>query len=147
MLPVAETPTIVIGSTTEPDDDTSDEKTNNGDDLDGGENELGFTVDGDGKDVQADDEDEDERNPDSWVVLSFCVPELDQKSGGGDFSTESNGAVVPVVPSDSEAKSGVDVSGAVLGDSTGERKPCSHFTQRLHHTEDKHTSDAVSEQH
>ena len=37
-----------------------EQKTNDRDDFDGGETEFGFTVDGYGKDVEANDQDDDE---------------------------------------------------------------------------------------
>jgi hypothetical protein len=88
------------------------------------------------------------------------VPEVDDESGSGDLSAECNGVLVPVVPTidsqlgcvgvsgmnlpDSKAKSGIRVASAVLGKSTGERKPSRHFTKTLHHSEDGDTSDGVT---
>ena len=54
--------------------------------------------------------------------------------------------VLTIVPSHSKTKSRVGVTGAVLRNSTRERKPSRHFTKTLHHTEDSNTSDRVTEE-
>ena len=47
---------------------------------------------------------------------------------------------------DSEAKSGIRVTSAVLRKSTGKRKPSRHLSETLHHSEDRDTSDGVAKQ-
>lgn len=60
VLPVTETETVVRWSSTKVNDESADQKTENGDDLDTGKNEFGFTINGDGEDVETDDDDDDD---------------------------------------------------------------------------------------
>lgn len=73
VLPVTKSETIVARRTAEINDESDKKQANNSNDLDTGENELGFTIDGDCKDVQADDEHDDDRDPGSLIDL--VVPE------------------------------------------------------------------------
>lgn len=117
LLPVSETATIVVGSATKHDDKTSDEQSEDGDDLNRGEDEFSFSVNGDSEDVQADDDDDDEGDPNGRRVFAFSIPKLDKQGCSRDFSTECDGTLIPVVPTDSKSKSRVGVAGAVLGNS------------------------------
>jgi len=63
MLPVAETQTIVLWSTTEVNNECHDQQTNDGNDLYTGKNELRFTIDLNGEDIQADHDDDNDRDP------------------------------------------------------------------------------------
>ena len=69
----------------------------NGDDLGTGENEFGFTIDGNGEDVQANDEDDDDGDPRGDVDSDGALPELDDERCGRDFGAESDGAGIPVL--------------------------------------------------
>jgi hypothetical protein len=60
----------MIRCTTKHDDETQDQEADHSYDLDGGEDELGFSVDADGEDVQAQDEHDDDGDPNGWIVLS-----------------------------------------------------------------------------
>jgi len=52
-----------------------------------------------------------------------------------------------VIPANSETKGGVNIAGTILGDSARKRKPCCHFTETLHHTEDGNASEGVAKKH
>ena len=144
VLPVAKAKSVVGWSTAEVNDQGKEKQTDNGEDLDRSEDELGFSVDGYGKDVQSKNDDNDDGDPSSLV--DGVVPETNNNSSGGDFSAKSNGRVVPVVPSNSKTESRVDVAGAVLWDSTREREPCTHLTKTLHHGEDGTTGEGVTKE-
>ena len=58
------------------DDESQKEQTNNGDDLDGSEDEFGLTIDGDREDIQAEHQNDDERDPGCHVDVSSTFPEL-----------------------------------------------------------------------
>ena len=129
LLPVPEAASVVVRSTTEHDDKSDEEQAEDGDDLDRRKDELRFTIDADGEDVEGDDDHDDDGNPNSRRDLAFLVPEVDDKSGSRDFGAESNGVLVPIVPTmdcqpercssqgkdlpNSEAKSGIRVTSAV----------------------------------
>lgn len=95
LFPVTETSTVLIWGTSEPDDDTAEEETQDGDDLDRCETELGLAINGYGEDVQADDDDDDDGDPDTLVDLFFGIPEANDDSCSRYFSAESNGTLIP----------------------------------------------------
>ena len=63
VLPVSEAKTVVGWATTEIKDKGKEQKTHDRNDLDRGKDELGFSVYRDGEDVQAKDDDDDNRDP------------------------------------------------------------------------------------
>jgi hypothetical protein len=85
VLPVAKTATVVVRTSAEVNNEGHDQETDNGDDLDTGEDELGFSINGDGEDIQANDDDEDDGDPCSRTNLVVPVP--DQDSSSGKFGT------------------------------------------------------------
>lgn len=96
VLPVTETKTVMARGTTKIDNESDNEKTNNGHNLDASEDELGFTVYRDGENVQANDNNNDDGDPGSLV--DTVVPETDDDRCRRNLSTQSEGRVVPVVP-------------------------------------------------
>lgn len=97
MLPETETKTIVFWSTTKIDNEGHDEKTNNCNDLDTGKDEFSFTIDLDGKDIQADYEHDEDRDPDCNTDLSFGIPKSNDNGGGRNFGTKSDSRRIPVL--------------------------------------------------
>lgn len=85
----------MVWGAAEPDDDTAEEETEDCDDLDGCEAELGFTVYRYSEDVQANDDDNDDSDPDSLVDLALGIPEADDDGSGRDFGTKSDGTLIP----------------------------------------------------
>ena len=77
--------------------ESHDQETNDGDDLDGCEDELGFTIDLDGEDVQTDDESDDESDPRRNRDVLRALPILNDDGGGRDFDTESYCRSIPVL--------------------------------------------------
>lgn len=61
-FPVSETQPALLWSTTEVDDKGQNQQTDDCDDLDGSEDELCLPIDGDGEDVQRNDDDNDDRD-------------------------------------------------------------------------------------
>ena len=137
MLPETETETVVRGSTAKINNESHDQKTNNCDDLDTGKDKFGFTIDGDGEDIEADDDDNNYGDPCCDTDIGCTVPVSDDNRGGRDFGTESDGRSIPVllksdlqscvrwrktyVPSNSESESIIDVSCAKLRNRTRKR--------------------------
>lgn len=142
VLPVTETNAITGWATTKIEDECKEDETDNCDQLDTGEDEFCFTIDGDSEDVQGHDENDDQGNPD--CIVHGIWPVLNEQYGSGNFDTEGDGAVVPLIPADSETKSIIDVAGAHLWDSTRKWKPSSHLTKRHHHAEDSETGKSVT---
>lgn len=123
-----ETKALLSRNTTEINDKSKEKESNNGDDLDRGEHELGFSVYAYGEDVEADNKDDDDSDPDSSQGALIGFPISDDESGGRYLSTQCDGARVPVVPSNGKTKSRVDITGAILWDGTRKRQPGGHFT-------------------
>jgi len=144
LRPVTESKAALIRRTAKIDDKSKEEQADDCDDLYGCEDELGFTINGDGEDIQTDDEGEDDGDP-SGLVNSI-IPEPDDDGSGRDLGAEGERVADPVVPSDSESEGRVDVTSAVLRDGTRERKPGRHLAQALHHGVDGDTGKGVTEE-
>lgn len=141
-LPVAKSETVLGWSSTEIENECQEEQRDNGDNLDTGKHELSFTVDGHSEDVQGDDNNDEDGDPDSGV--DFLVPKADDNCGGRNFSAERNRRLVPRIPSHSETHRRVDVTRAVLRNSTGKGQPCCHLSETLHHGENSDTSEGIT---
>ena len=50
-----------------------------------------------------------------------------------------------VIPTNGKTKSGINITSAVLRDSTGKREPSRHFAETLHHSEDSDASERITE--
>jgi hypothetical protein len=90
----------MVWGTTEHDNKRDNQQAKNSDDLDTGEDEFGFSVDANSKDIQGEDNEDDDGDPDGGVDLLLGIPERDQNGGSRYFSTQSDGTLIPVVPSD-----------------------------------------------
>jgi len=97
VLPETETKTVVRGSTAKINNESHDQKTNNCDDLDTGKDKFGFTINGDGEDIEADDEDNNYGDPCCNTDIGCTVPVSDNNRGGRNFGTESDGRSIPVL--------------------------------------------------
>lgn len=87
----------MLWSTPKINDESHDQETNDSDDLDGCEDELSFTIDLDGEDVQANDESDDESDPRRNRDVLRALPILNDDGGGRDFGTESDCRSIPVL--------------------------------------------------
>lgn len=101
MFPVTEPSTVVVRSTTQHDNKANDEQAHDRDELDGGEYELSFSVNGHGEDVEAYDDDYDDGNPDRRTNPLLLIPEVDEDGGGGYLSAKGDSRLVPIVPANS----------------------------------------------
>lgn len=81
MLPVSESESVVFWSTAKINDESHDQKTNNCDDLHTGKNEFGFTIDGNGENVETDDENDNEGDPNSDADVIRAMPVSDDDRG------------------------------------------------------------------
>ena len=87
----------MLGSSAEIDDDGKDKQANYSDKLDAGEDELGFTVDRDGEDVEANDNDDDEGDPCGHIGAGGALPELYDDGRGGDLGADRDSGKVPTL--------------------------------------------------
>ncbi len=76
IFPVTEATTVMIGPTTKIDNESHEKQADDSEDLDGCENELGFTVDGDSEDVKADDKHDDDGDPGGDIDAPRTLPIL-----------------------------------------------------------------------
>lgn len=76
-------------STTAVQDDAQDDVAHNGNDLDDGEEELGFTVALDSEQIDGDDQDQEDGDP-GVVVDAAIAPVLDSDGGSDDFQRQDN---------------------------------------------------------
>lgn len=136
----------MCGPTTEVENKSQDQQADDGDDLDAGEDEFGFSIDGDGKYVEADDHHDNDGDPCGNVDVCGMWPELDDDRCGGDFGAERDRIRVPIlsvlsegtreadpklytyIPTNRETHRIITIAGTELRDRTGKREPCSHFS-------------------
>ena len=72
VLPVAETETVMVGTATQIKDDTKNDQAGNGDDLDGREDELCFTINTGTKHIDHNYDDETYCDPSRVIDCSDC---------------------------------------------------------------------------
>lgn len=116
VLPVTETKTVVGRPSTKINDKSEDDQSDNSKNLDTGKAELSLSVDRDCEYVQADDQDDDKRDPSGDVDTNGSVPELDNDRSRRDFRAQRDGGLIPVVPAHSETHRRIDVTSAELRD-------------------------------
>lgn len=83
---------VTLISSSGVDDDTDEDQTDDGEDLDGGEPELGFTITFGSEHVDGDDDDKGDGDPDGVVdgVRHGLGPVLDKDSDGSEFDGEND---------------------------------------------------------
>ena len=143
--PILETQSVLSWHAADVNDQGQDQQADQRDDLDRCKDELGFSVDGDSKDVQAEDEDDDDTDPRRHIDVLCSMPELNDGRGRRNLGTLRDGRVVPIVPADGKAKRVIGVSRGELRNGAGEGEPSGHFTQTGHHGEDHDAYDQVPE--
>lgn len=144
--PVVETKARLAWNTAEVDDEGEDEKADDGDDLDGGKDEFGFSIDGDGEDVETEDQNNDDGDPSGDIGVPGALPKLDDGGSSGNFGAQGNGAGIPVVPAYGETHGVINIASTKLGNGTWERKPGCHFSQGEHHGEDGQAGEGIAEE-
>ena len=90
-MPVLEADFLTVGTTTGRNDDAENDETDNRQDLDTGKPELGLAVCTRAENVDADDDQQTDRDPDT--VVDGLVPEIDEDGGSGKFGGENDGPV------------------------------------------------------
>ena len=79
MLPVVKSIGKAVWPTTYDENEGHDQETHDRDDLDSRETEFGFTVDGDSENVQANDQDDNERDPCRDIDAFRTIPILNDE--------------------------------------------------------------------
>ena len=87
----------MLRSSAEIDDDGKDEQANDSNKFNAREDELGFAVNGDGEDVEADHNDDDEGDPCGNVGARGALPELYDYRRGRDLGADRDGGKVPTL--------------------------------------------------
>lgn len=141
MVPVAESQPVAGWPSAEVDNKGEDDQADDGKNLDACEAKLSFAVNRYGEDVEAYDEDDDQRYPRRHVDAHGAVPVLNDNGCRRDFGAERDRGQIPVlhpktsdvivgrerggrrmathVPSDSKPHRSVDVSRTELWDGAG----------------------------
>ena len=97
ILPVPESQAIVRRPSAKVEDQSQQEQTDDGDDLDASEAEFGFTIDRHGEDVEAHDHNDDDGNPCGNVDVLGTRPELDDDGRRGNLGAECDGTRIPIL--------------------------------------------------
>ncbi len=116
VLPITETQTVVGRPSTKINNKREDDQSNDGKNLDTGKAKFGLSIDRDCEYVQADDQNDDQRDPSCDINTNGSVPKLDDDRSRRDFRAQRDGGLIPVVPAHSETHSRIDVTSAELRD-------------------------------
>jgi hypothetical protein len=81
-FPVAEPSPVMVRTSTEHNDQTSDEQSQDRYNLNRGEYELGFSVDRNGEDVQKEDDDDDDGDPYGGIVSNWKSEDVELDGSG-----------------------------------------------------------------
>jgi hypothetical protein len=87
----------VFWAATKINNECHDEKTNDCNNLNTGKYELGFSVDGNCKDIETNDNDDDDRDPRGDIDISCSFPKLDDNGSSRNLGAEGDGGIVPVL--------------------------------------------------
>lgn len=136
----------MIWPTAKIEDEGKDQKAKDGNDLDPSEAELGLSINGHSENVQANNDDDDDGNPGGNVDAVSSMPELNDSRRCRDFGAESDGARIPVIPTNSKAHCVISITRAKLWNGTGQWQPGGHLAQGHHHGENGETSEGVAEE-
>lgn len=148
-MPVSEADSLLAWDTSEVDDETEENETSEGDDLDEREPELNLSEPLDTKTIDSDNKLEcgsaDAEILELMCMTTYCdedsdpccsvdalVPESDDESTGDDLSRTDDEVFTQVDKSSSETESGVDTSSGVAGETFLGRESGRHFSQSQH---------------
>lgn len=144
VVPVLGTNVATLRATTTDQDDTQDDETDNGSDLDDGENELGLTVTLDTEEVDDNDENVEDGTVGSGVC--FRVPVLDGDGSSDQLQGQHDQPLHGVVPGHGETPRWVDESNVVSDEGTGNRERDGQLTQGLNGGENHRADQGVGDQ-
>lgn len=106
VVPVFDAEVTLVADTATVDDDTEDDETNTGKDLDDGENEFDFTVSSDTEDLDNDESDEKDGDPHSHVDV--ITPKRDCFRGSNQFERQDSEPRESVFPTTGETPGLID---------------------------------------
>lgn len=142
VLPVLEAEAALLADGTDVDEEREDDQTDDGEDLDACEPELGLSVSASTEEVDRDDDDEAGRDEDGGRGIG---PEGAENGGGREFGGEDDRPVVPVVPTHGKGHGRRDEAVGQLDVTTGDGQVGEEFTEALHHGVADGAHDAVAE--
>ncbi|KAG7903017.1 hypothetical protein KL907_004150 [Ogataea polymorpha] len=147
VFPVVETEhTVRCRCSAEEDDDSNNDKTNDGDDLDGGDPELDLAEEFHRAEIERHTRDPEDRNKDGHVGIG---PVLDHKSGGSHFGRRNQRLGVIEVHAGSKRKrlvARVALTQSVHGGLAGNGDIRHHFAELVHNAPDEEGQDEVADQ-
>lgn len=97
IVPISETQSVMCWPSAKINNKGEDDQTHNSDNLNTGKTKLSLSVDGNCEDVQADDQDDNYRDPSRDVDANSSIPELDDDCGRRDLSAEGYGRIIPIL--------------------------------------------------
>lgn len=144
VFPVSEALSVVIRASSKSENQTQNDKTHNGDNLDGRQPELKLSKELDTNGVDGDNDYQENGNPDSWIHLFSRQPVLDNKSCSSQLVRGDDDVLEPVGVSNSETKARVDESRGVSGESIGKGQVSGHLSEGTHDKVNNKTNKRVS---
>jgi hypothetical protein len=144
VVPVLGADVALVANTTTVDDNTEDDETNTGADLDDGEHKLDLTVTSNTKDLDTNESDKEDRDPDSHVDI--VSPELDGDGGGDQFEGEHSQPSESVLPTHGETPRRIDEADDVGEEGTVDGVEDSHLSQSQACAEKHDTDDEVTDE-
>ncbi|KAG7888489.1 hypothetical protein KL936_003701 [Ogataea polymorpha] len=147
VFPVVEAEhTVRCRCSAEEDDNSNNDKTNDGDDLDGGDPELDLAEEFHRAEIERHTRDPEDRNKDGHVGIG---PVLDHKSGGSHFGRRNQRLGVIEVHAGSKRKrlvARVALTQSVHGGLAGNGDIRHHFAELVHNAPDEKGQDQVADQ-
>lgn len=144
VLPVLDTNVALVADTTTVDDNTKDDETNTGADLDDGEHKLDLTVSSNTEELNTNESDKEDGDPDSHVDI--FSPELDGDGGSDQFKGEHSQPSQSVLPTHGEAPRRIDEAADVCEEGTVDGVEDSHLSQGQACAEKHDTDDEVTDE-
>jgi len=142
--PVTTTNVIAVRTTTNIKDDTKDDETNDGYDLDDREKELGFTVTFDTEKVDANDNKQEDGDPS--VGVDRVVPKFNGECSSDNLQRKHDEPLQSVIPAHGEAPSRVEETGRVCRERTSDGEEDCHLTKSMNSTVKHDTNDAIGDE-
>lgn len=133
----------MIGATTKGNDESKQNKTQNGDDLDRRQPELEFAKELDTDEVNQENDDEDDGNPNTRVDFLTRNPELNDKGTSGELVRSDDNVLEEVSPTNTETKTRIYKSRSISRKTIRHGNPGGHFTKGAHDHVDNETDKRI----
>jgi len=144
VAPVLGANVALVANTTTVDDNTEDDETNTGADLDDGEHKLDLTISSNTEELDTNESDKEDTDPDSHVDI--FSPELDGDRGGDQFERKHSKPSKSVLPTDGETPRRIDEAADVCEEGTVDGVEDSHLSQGQACAEKHDTDDEITDE-